>query len=133
MSFKVLLMQNLARTLRMEGMIPQNNQARSQMKKIIVTWRTPPFQSTSLEKQPLNIFKPPTRPLPPTVSEFHLEEIISNCSREYVSMLWKNLKQQISKTSLDHMPSLNKHATRFLEKMGSKMDIATLRDQSIET
>ncbi|KAL3510245.1 hypothetical protein ACH5RR_029646 [Cinchona calisaya] len=43
-------------------------------------------------------------------------------------MLWRNLKQQISKTSLEHMSSLNKHATRFLEEMGCKTDISALQD-----
>ncbi|KAL3519144.1 hypothetical protein ACH5RR_021733 [Cinchona calisaya] len=91
-------------------------------------WRTPPIQTTLL-KQPLKTFKPPTWPLPSTVSEFHSEEVISNYQREYVSMLWRNLKQQISKTSLEYMSSLNKHATRFLEDMGSKTDISILQDQ----
>ncbi|KAL3510369.1 hypothetical protein ACH5RR_029770 [Cinchona calisaya] len=91
-----------------------NSQARTEMENTIVTWRTPPIQTTSLEKQPLKTFKPPTWPLPPTVSKFHSEEVISNCQREYLSMLWRNLKQKISKTSLEHMSFVNKHATRFL-------------------
>ncbi|KAL3518728.1 hypothetical protein ACH5RR_021317 [Cinchona calisaya] len=103
-----------------------NSQAMIQMENTIMTRRTPSIQTTLL-KQPLKTFKPPTWPLPSTVSEFYSEEVISNCQREYVSMLWRNLKQQISKTSLEHMFSLNKHVTRFLEEMGSKTDISALQ------
>ncbi|KAL3510087.1 hypothetical protein ACH5RR_029488, partial [Cinchona calisaya] len=103
-----------------------NSQTMIQMENTIMTRRTPSIQTTLL-KQPLKTFKPPTWPLPSTVSEFYSEEVISNYQREYVSMLWRNLKQQISKTSLEHMSSLNKHATGFLEEMGSKMDISALQ------
>ncbi|KAL3503792.1 hypothetical protein ACH5RR_033633, partial [Cinchona calisaya] len=103
-----------------------NSQAMIQMENTIMTWRTPSIQNTLL-KQPRKTLKPPTWPLPSTVSEFHSEEVISNCQREYVSMLWRNLKQQISKTSLEHMSSLNKHATRFLKEMGCKTDISALQ------
>ncbi|KAL3525389.1 hypothetical protein ACH5RR_013761 [Cinchona calisaya] len=103
-----------------------NSQAMIQMENTIMTRRTPSIQTTLL-KQPLKTFKPPTWPLPSTVSEFHSKEVISNYQREYVSMLWRNLKPQISKTSLEHMSSQNKHATRFLEEMGSKTDISTLQ------
>ncbi|KAL3525747.1 hypothetical protein ACH5RR_014119 [Cinchona calisaya] len=102
------------------------SQAMIQMENTIMTRRTPSIQ-TILLKQPLKTFKPPTWPLPSIVSEFYSEEVISNCQREYVSMLWRNLKHQISKTSLEHMSSLNKHATRFLEEMGSKTDISALQ------
>ncbi|KAL3512594.1 hypothetical protein ACH5RR_025311 [Cinchona calisaya] len=118
---------NLAKNLDDGGNDLANSQAMIQMENTIMTWRTPPIQATLL-KQPLKTFKPPTWPLPSTVSEFHSEELISNCQREYVSMLWRNLKQRISKTSLEHMCSLNKHATRFLEEMGSKTDILALQD-----
>ncbi|KAL3500000.1 hypothetical protein ACH5RR_039093 [Cinchona calisaya] len=58
-----------------------NSQARTQMEKTIVIWKTPPIQTTSLEKQQLKIFKPLTLPLPPIASELHSEEVISNCQR----------------------------------------------------
>ncbi|KAL3529942.1 hypothetical protein ACH5RR_009264 [Cinchona calisaya] len=50
-----------------------NSQARTQMENTIMTWRAPPIQIDSLEKQPLKIFKPPTWPLISTVFVFHLE------------------------------------------------------------
>ncbi|KAL3520286.1 hypothetical protein ACH5RR_018435 [Cinchona calisaya] len=117
---------NLTKNLDDERNDAANSQAMIQMENTIMTRRTPSIQTTLL-KQPLKTFKPPTWPLPSTVSEFHSEEVISNCQREYVSMLWRNLKQQISKTSLEHMSSLNKHATRFLEEMGCKTDISALQ------
>ncbi|KAL3513151.1 hypothetical protein ACH5RR_025868 [Cinchona calisaya] len=117
---------NLTKNLDDGGNDVANSQAMIQMQNTIMTRRTPSIQTTLL-KQSLKTFKPPTWPLPSTVSEFHSEEVISNCQREYVSMLWRNLKQQISKTSLEHMSSLNKHATRFLEEMGSKTDISALQ------
>ncbi|KAL3524937.1 hypothetical protein ACH5RR_013309 [Cinchona calisaya] len=103
-----------------------NSQAMTQMENTIVTWRTPPIQTVSL-MQLLKTFKPPTWPLSSTVSEFHSEEVILNYQREYVSMQWRILNQQISKTSLEHMSSLNKHATRFLEEMARKTDISSLQ------
>ncbi|KAL3537996.1 hypothetical protein ACH5RR_001362 [Cinchona calisaya] len=117
---------NLTKNLDKGGNDVTNSQAMIQMENTIMTRRTPSIQTTLL-KQPLKTFKPPTWPLPSTVSEFHSEEVISNCQREYVSMLWRNLKQQLSKTSLEHMSSLKKHATRFLEEMGSKTDISALQ------
>ncbi|KAL3513625.1 hypothetical protein ACH5RR_026342 [Cinchona calisaya] len=85
---------NLTKNLDDGGNDVANSQAMIQMKNTTMTWRTPPIQTTLL-KQPLKTFKPPTWPLPSTVSEFHSTEVISNCQREYVSMLWRNLKQQI--------------------------------------
>ncbi|KAL3497998.1 hypothetical protein ACH5RR_040730 [Cinchona calisaya] len=74
----------------------ENSQAIIQMENTIMTWRTPPIQTTLL-KQPLKAFKPPTWPLSSTVFEFHSEEVISNYQREYISMLWRNLSSRFQK------------------------------------
>ncbi|KAL3524809.1 hypothetical protein ACH5RR_013181, partial [Cinchona calisaya] len=71
---------NLTKNLDDGGNDVVNSQVMTQMENIIMTWKTPPIQTTSL-KQPLKTFKPPTWPLPSTVSEFHSEEVISNCQR----------------------------------------------------
>ncbi|KAL3502770.1 hypothetical protein ACH5RR_037219 [Cinchona calisaya] len=83
---------NLTKNLDDGGNDVVNSQAMIQMESTIMAWRTPPIQTTLL-KQPLKTFKLPTWPFSSTISEFHSEEVISNCQREYVSMLWRNLKQ----------------------------------------
>ncbi|KAL3516475.1 hypothetical protein ACH5RR_023377 [Cinchona calisaya] len=45
----------------------------------------------------------------------------------WLSSIQKHSFEQILKTFLEHMSSLNKHATRFLEEMGSKTDISALQ------
>ncbi|KAL3529797.1 hypothetical protein ACH5RR_009119 [Cinchona calisaya] len=49
---------NLAKNLDDRGNDVVNNQAMTQMKNTIMTWRTPPIQTTLL-KQPLKTFIPP--------------------------------------------------------------------------
>ncbi|KAL3537687.1 hypothetical protein ACH5RR_001053 [Cinchona calisaya] len=69
---------NLTKNFDDRGNDVANSQAMTQMENTIMTWRTAPIQTTLL-KQPLRTFKPPTWPLPSTVFEFHSEEVISNC------------------------------------------------------
>ncbi|KAL3502693.1 hypothetical protein ACH5RR_037142 [Cinchona calisaya] len=65
---------NLTQNLDYGGNDVANSQAMIQIENTIMTRRTPSIQTTLL-KLPLKTFKPPTWPLPSTVSEFYSEEV----------------------------------------------------------
>ncbi|KAL3534069.1 hypothetical protein ACH5RR_002530 [Cinchona calisaya] len=102
---------NLTKNLDDGGNDVANSQAMTQMENTIMTWRTPPIQTTSV-KQPLKTFKPPTWPLPSIVSELRSEEVISNCQREF-------LEEMGSKTDISALQGLIKTFFENIETYSS--------------
>ena len=85
-------------------------------------------QAAVMKRKP-KLFIPPAWPRAPPVSEFRTEAVISSCRRGYVQMLWNNLKDKITKTPLERMPSLEKKADEIMEEMCSSniMDLKPLQ------
>ena len=83
---------------------------------------------TTKEKTPLKSSKPSSWPSQPPSSEFHSEVVISSCRQNYISMLWINLRDKISRTPLDHMFSIKNEAAKILDEMnhGNHMNISAL-------
>ncbi|KAL3529310.1 hypothetical protein ACH5RR_008632 [Cinchona calisaya] len=111
---------NLTKNLDDGGNDVANSQAMIQMKNTIMTRRTPSIQTTLL-KQPLKTFKPPTWPLPSTVSEFHSEEVISNCQREFLEEMGGktdiSVLQGLIKTFFENIETYNSIKASFDGKM----------------
>lgn len=85
-------------------------------------------QPTVAKQKKLKVFDPPTWPKAPQISEFCPKALISSCRRDYIQMLWNNLKVKISQTPLERMSSLEKKADEVIEEMctSNTMDLSHL-------
>lgn len=70
-------------------------------------------------KRKLKVFDPPSWPRAPRVSEFCPQNVISTCRRDYIQMLWNNLRVMISQTALERMPALEMKTNEIMEEMQS--------------
>ncbi|XP_071936559.1 uncharacterized protein [Coffea arabica] len=84
---------------------------------------------TPSAQKKLKIFDPPSWPRAPRVSEFCPQNVISTCRRDYIQMLWNNLRVMISQTALERMPALEMKANEIIEEMQSfnAADISNLQ------
>ncbi|KAL3529080.1 hypothetical protein ACH5RR_008402 [Cinchona calisaya] len=105
---------NLTKNLDDGGNDVANSQAMIQMENTIMTRSTPSIQTTLL-KQPLKTFKPPTWPLPSTVSEFYSEEVISNCQREDYNSVKASFDGKMTQESYEGLLSTTQKNLRTIE------------------
>ncbi|XP_071922022.1 uncharacterized protein [Coffea arabica] len=84
---------------------------------------------TPSAKRKLKVFDPPSWPRASQVSEFCPQSVISTCRRNYIQMLWNNLRVMISQITLERMPALEMKVNEIMEEMQSfnAADISNLQ------
>ncbi|KAL3529096.1 hypothetical protein ACH5RR_008418 [Cinchona calisaya] len=91
-----------------------NSQAMIKIENTIMTWRTPPIQTTLL-KQPLKTFKPPTWPLLLTVSSFIWKKLSQTINEKTYNSVKASLDGKMTQESCEGLLSTTQKNLRTIE------------------